>query len=114
MEKIMVGSVMCNNDKAVLCIECEQLECDMMEGLSAFTEEIILEWADLADNAPMVHQIPRNKMAVRKNRNRTKKTFSDECLHHGFFENAANAPGKAALIYYKNGNKEEISYSCSS
>ena len=107
-----VCSVMCNNDKAVLCIECEQLECDMMEGLSAFTEEIILEWADLADNAPMVHQIPRNQMAVRKNRNRTKKTFSDECLHHGFFENAANAPGKAALIYYKNGNKEEISYSC--
>lgn len=39
-----VCSVMCNNDKAVLCIECEQLECDMMEGLSAFTEEIILEW----------------------------------------------------------------------
>lgn len=107
-----VCSVMCNNDKAVLCIECEQLECDMIEGLSAFTEEFVLEWADLADNAPIVHQIPRNQMAVRKNRNRTKKTFSDECLHHGFFENAANAPGKAALIYYKNGNKEEISYFC--
>ena len=107
-----VCSVMCDNDKAVLCIECERLECDMIKGLSAFAEEIILEWADLAYNAPIIHQIPRNQMAVRKKRNRTKKTFSDECLHYGFFENAANAPEKAALIYYKNGNKEEISYSC--
>lgn len=30
-----------------------------MEGLSAFTEEIILEWADLADNLS-VHQIPKS------------------------------------------------------
>ena len=70
-----VCSVMCNNDKAVLCIECEQLECDMMEGLSAFTEEIILEWADLADNAPIVHQIPRIQMAVRRTGIGRKKAF---------------------------------------
>ena len=69
----------------------------MMEGLSAFTEEIILEWADLADNAPMVHQIPRNQMAVRKNRNRTKKTFSDECLHHGFLKMRQMRLGKQHL-----------------
>ncbi|ANU46252.1 amino acid adenylation protein [Enterocloster clostridioformis] len=115
-DTLIINNYICNvmaaNEDAVLCIESNQLEHEMVEGLSAFAEETILEWADMDGNAPIIHHIPNIQMSVRDKRNRTEKSFSDECIHKAFFENAANAPGKAALIYYKDEKREELSYSC--
>ena len=107
-----ICSVFHNNYEAILYIECDQFQQEMLDGVSAFIKEILLEWGDFSGNSTIIHKIPSKQKAMREKRNRTQKVFSNECLHKAFFEKVKQMPEKVALVYYKEGNKEHITYSC--
>lgn len=107
-----ICSVFHNNYEAILYIECDQFQQEMLDGVSAFIKEILLEWGNFSGNSTIIHKIPSKQKAMREKRNRTQKVFSNECLHKAFFEKVKQMPEKVALVYYKEGNKEHITYSC--
>lgn len=79
-DTLIINNYICNvmaaNEDAVLCIESDQLEHEMVEGLSAFAEETILEWADMDGNAPIIHHIPNIQMSVRDKRGKQRLSIT--------------------------------------